>query len=410
MSLYENTLQQFKKAADTMKLSQSMLDRLNSPEKILEVNIDFKKDDGSQMIVKGFRVQHSTVRGPAKGGIRFHPQVDMGEVQALAGWMSIKCAVMDLPLGGGKGGIIVDPHALSETEKERMTRAFARAITPIIGPNKDVPAPDVYTNAQIMDWIADEYGKITGDTSGAVITGKSLGNGGSEGRDTATAQGGVYMFEEFRETAGLEAKNLKVVIQGFGNAGMHKANILHGLGYSIVGLSDSRGAIYNILGFDIESVMAHKLSGKKLSEYSNGDDIQKISNEELLETDCDILVLAALENQITDKNAKNISAPYIIELANGPITPQADEILQRNGKAVFPDILANAGGVTVSCYEWMQNLAKEKWTRSEVQAKLKIQMSTSYNAIKDAAEEFSTDLRTAAYIVAIRRIERAFHS
>ncbi len=412
MPLYQNTLKQINKAADKMNLSSKMLERLKVPERVLEVNFSYKKDNGEEELVKGFRVQHSTVRGPAKGGIRYHPQVDMEEVKALAGWMSIKCAVVDIPLGGGKGGVIIDPRNLSEKEKENLTRSFTNAIAPIIGPHKDVPAPDVYTNAQTMDWIADEYSKITGDTSGAVITGKSIENGGSEGRNTATAKGGVHILEEFVKEKGLKRNELTVAIQGFGNAGMNMAKFLYDLGYKIIAVSDSKGGAYCENGIDINSLSSFKEAGGKVSEFRKqclcGKDMHMITNSEILILDADILVLSALENQITEENVNDIEAKYILELANGPITPEADEVLINKGITIFPDILANAGGVTVSSYEWEQNLKGEHWNIEKVSKKLEKQMISAFNDVKKVAEEFETDLRTASYILAIRRIERAF--
>jgi glutamate dehydrogenase/leucine dehydrogenase len=403
MSLYKNTLVQLNKASDLMNLSKELRNRLVSPERILEVNIEFEKDNGSKMLVKGFRIQHSTRRGPAKGGIRFHPQVDLEEVKALSAWMSIKCAVMNLPLGGGKGGIIIDPHTLTNSEKERMTRAFVKAIEPVIGPKKDIPAPDVYTNSEIMDIIADEYEKITGDKTKAVVTGKSLKNGGSEGRSTATAQGGVYVLEEAMNTLNLARDNLKVVIQGFGNAGMNMAKLLNDLGYQIVGLSDSKGGIYSEKGLDLDQIIQAKNQGKKLIEITNSD-YQKLTNTELLELNCDILILSALENQISIDNMKNIKAQYLLELANGPITPDADKYLFEQGKTIFPDILSNAGGVSVSCFEWEQNLKMEKWSLKEVLEKLKTKMVNEYQEVLDKAKKHQTDLRTASYVLAIERI------
>ena len=409
-SLYQNTLKQINKAADTMSLSQETLERLQAPERVLEVQFPLKKDNGSTEIITGFRVQHSTARGPAKGGIRYHPQVDMEEVKALAGWMSIKTAVMNLPLGGGKGGIIIDPRDLSATEKEYLTRSFTRAIEPIIGPSRDVPAPDVYTNAQIMDWIADEYQQITGDKTRAVVTGKPLGKGGSEGRNTATATGGVHILDHYIEREGKDKSELTVAIQGFGNAGMYCAQLLAGLGYKIVAVSDSKGGAFCLHSVHIDKASDHKGAGGTLSkapaELCIEGNVDHVSNEELLELDVDILVLAALENQITGENASKIKAKYILELANGPITPTADDALIEAGKVIFPDILANAGGVTVSCYEWQQNLAGEEWTRDVVAQKLKKDMIDAFENVESAAKEFDTDLRNGAYIAAIRRIEK----
>ncbi len=387
MALYKNTLKQIEKAARSANISDATLAYLKEPERVLEVSFPYYCDKGDQHMVTGFKIQHSTVRGPAKGGIRFHPQVDMSEVKALAAWMSMKCAVVNIPFGGGKGGVIVDPRALSKTELESLTRSFTRSICPIIGPTKDVPAPDVYTNSQIMDWIADEYGIQTGDTSGAVVTGKSLGNGGSEGRDTATAQGAMYVWQEFVDAEGLNPSDLRVAVQGFGNAGMNMALMLHDLGY-----------------FDVPKVAEHKLAGNSVTNFICSDSTP-LNNEELLEHDVDLLVLSALENQLTDTNAEKIKAKYIIELANGPTTPEADDLLNEMGVKIFPDILANAGGVTVSSYEWEQNLKGEKWSREEVLDKLKVQMITAYNDVKEVAEKYSVDLRTAAFILAISRIE-----
>lgn len=421
MSLYENTLQQINTAADAMKLSPDMRAILLVPERILEVNFSVRMDNGEIRIFKGFRIQHSTLRGPAKGGIRFHPQVDMGEVQALAGWMSIKCAVMDLPLGGGKGGIVVDPHTLSEGEKERMTRAFVRKIEPIIGPYKDVPAPDVYTNSQIMDWINDEYSKITGDTSGAVVTGKSVAKGGSLGRDRATAEGGMYVLLEHCKKAGLEPKNLRVAIQGFGNAGSWMAKFLHDKGFRIIAVSDSKGGIYCETGLAVHEIAEHKAAGNEIStahpmvcgncsveSEDHCTPLRKLTNAELLTLDTDILILSALENQITDENVADIQAKVIMELANGPTMPTADEELEKRGVIVIPDILANAGGVTVSKFEWEQNLKNEHWSAEEVSKKLETAMKKAFSDIAITAKEFGVNYRVGAYILAIRRIEEAY--
>lgn len=406
-----------------MNLSQDMKDIIEAPERILEVHFPVKMENGSTEVFTGFRVQHSTLRGPAKGGIRFHPQVDMGEVKALAGWMSIKCAVMDLPLGGGKGGVIVNPKELSEGEKERLTRAFARKIEPIIGPQKDIPAPDVYTNAQIMDWIADEYQKITGDTTKAVVTGKSIENGGSLGRDSATAQGGVYVLLEYCKKQNLDPKTLTVAIQGYGNAGSWAARLLHQEGFHIKAVSDSRGGIHCNRGLDIEKVSEYKsekgsvqtaenvcgeIGGCAIESKDGTTPFQKITNAELLTLDIDILVLSALENQITDENVHQIQAKIILELANGPIVPTADDILDEKGVTVIPDILANAGGVTVSKFEWEQNLAQEKWTKEEVDTKLKKAMITAFADVDTTSKKWNTNYRIGAFILAIQRIEEAY--
>ncbi len=408
MSLYENTLAQIEKAAKIANFSEDVLSRMKSPEKILEVNFSYDKDDWTKEMLKWFRVQHSTLRGPAKWGIRFHLQVDIGEVKALAAWMSMKCAIMDLPLWWWKGWVIVNPKNLSETEKESLTRSFTRAIAPIIGPDKDVPAPDVYTNAQIMDWIADEYEKITWDKTKAVVTGKSLQNGWSEWRSTATAQGWVFILEEFFERKKIDRKKIRVSIQGFGNAGMNVAKILYKLWYKIVAVSDSRGWAYCANGININDLSKHKEKGKKVSDFPNqckdGQCVHFLTNSEMLEMSTDLLILSALENQVTVDNADKIDTKYILELANGPITPDADDILYNRNIIIFPDILANAGGVTVSAYEWQQNLSNEKWTESEVFKKLKIQILESFDNIEKLSKKYSVDYRISAFILAISRL------
>lgn len=406
MPLFENTLKQIQKAVDTAKFPSKTMDRISVPERILEVNFSFINDNGEKEILKGFRVQHSTARGPAKGGIRYHPQVDMSEVMALSAWMSMKCAVVDIPLGGGKGGIVFDPRVRSEADLEAITRSFTRAIAPIIGPNKDVPAPDVYTDSQTMDWISDEFSKITGDNSGAVVTGKSLANGGSQGRDTATAQGGVFVFDEFMKERGLDPANMTVAIQGFGNAGGTMAKLLIEKGVKVVAATDSKGGLTSADCLPVEALLAHKESGKAVGEFAV-EGARVITNAELLEMDVDVLILGALENQIVVENADRVKAKYIFELANGPISPDADEILLKKGIVIMPDILFNAGGVTVSCYEWQQNLSGEKWSREQVMQKLEVQMQKAFSDVSTVAKEFSTDYRNSAFILAIRRIEEA---
>ena len=420
MSLYQSTQTLITRAADTMQLAPDMRAILNAPERELSVSFPLVRDDGRTEIIHGFRVQHSTLRGPAKGGIRYHPQVDMGEVQALAGWMSIKCAVVDIPYGGGKGGVIIDPRTLSEGELERMTRGFARAIAPIIGPHRDVPAPDVYTNAQIMDWIADEYHKVMPEEKNwkAVITGKSLGNGGSLGRGTATATGGVHVLAAYLATLGEEIAGKTVAVQGFGNAGAHIAHILHSKGAKIIALTDSRGGIWSAEGIDPGAAEQCKLSkgslGNCLIELardipdSAGNATRTITNAEVLTLPVDVLVLAALENQVTIDNADNIAAKVILELANGPTTPEAHVRLVARNIPVLPDVLANAGGVTVSYYEWVQNLESTVWTEEEVAVKLEASQKQAFADVAAVAREFGTDYRTACYVLALRRIEAAY--
>lgn len=406
MSLYENTQKLIARAGTTMNLSQKMRLIMNEPERVLTVNFHIHRDNGKLEMFRGFRVQHNTLRGPAKGGVRFHPQVDMEEVKALAGWMSIKCAVVDIPYGGGKGGIEVDSTLLSQRELEQLTREFTRAIAPIIGPRRDVPAPDVRTNGQIMNWIADEYHKIhpNEDDYLAVVTGKTLDNGGSLGRDSATAAGGVHVLEAFLATKNEKVAGMRIAIQGFGNAGAWMAKILAGKGAKIVAVSDSRGGIYNVNGLDIIAV--EKIKAEKGSVTAALG--EQISNEQILASECDILILAALENQLTVKNVDSVRAKIVAELANGPTTPEAHEILEKQGITVLPDVLTNAGGVTVSFYEWEQNLRSEKWSEADVAAKLEKSQKTAFADVANTAAEFKTDLRNASYILALRRIEQAF--
>lgn len=418
-SLYKNTQALIEYAADTMQLDLNTRKRLAEPERILEVHFPLTRDDGSLQMVQGFRVQHSTVRGPAKGGIRYHPDVDMSEVQALAGWMTIKTAVVDIPLGGGKGGVIIDPRLLSRGELERLTRGFTRAVAPLIGPRLDVPAPDVYTTPEIMDWIADEWRLVNPDVKEwrAVITGKTVAGGGSLGRDTATADGGVHVLESYFETIGESLAGKTVAVQGFGNAGYHIAEILHDKGAKLVAATDSRGGIFSSAGFDPREAMACKLEKGALGtcfrdlvrdvEDEEGHTCREITNAELLAMDVDVLVLAAFENQITEDNDTAVRAKVIIELANGPITPAAHVTVTQAGVVVLPDVLANAGGVTVSYYEWEQNMRDEKWTREDVADKLAASQRAAFAAVHAAKEEFKTDYRTAAYVVALRRIAEA---
>jgi glutamate dehydrogenase/leucine dehydrogenase len=406
MSLYENTQKLINRAADTMELSEEVRKVVNEPERVLSVNFHIHRDDGEVQMIKGFRVQHNTLRGPAKGGIRFHPQVDMEEVKALAGWMSIKCAVVNIPYGGGKGGVEIDPRDLSEHELEQLTRQFTQAIAPIIGPRRDVPAPDVYTNAKIMNWIADEYHCVHPNEEDylAVVTGKSLDNGGSLGRDSATAAGGVIVLESLMNKLGGQLKGKTVVVQGFGNAGHHAARILAEKGVKIIAVSDSKGGIKNDAGLDYAELIKTKEEEGSVTATAG----EQISNKDILASECDILVLAALENQITEENMNDIKAKIIVELANGPTTPEAHETLEKNGITVLPDILANAGGVTVSYYEWEQNLRHEKWTEEDVAEKLEKSQRQAFEDVDKIKDKFKTDYRNASYILALRRIESAF--
>ena len=405
MSLFENTLKQIEKAASIMGLDENVKRILSVPQREVEVTLPVKMDDGSLKIFKGFRVQHNNAAGPYKGGIRYHQQVDMGEVKALSAWMTIKCSVVGIPLGGGKGGIIVDPKQLSLGELERLTRAYVRAIEPVIGPEIDVPAPDVNTNSQIMDWFADEYSKIRGKDLRGVVTGKSLEAGGSKGRNNATAQGGVYVLEEYAKTVSLNPKETKVIIQGFGNAGGVVAKLLSKAGYEIVGVSDSQGGIFCSQGLNVDELTSCKVE-KKSVVNCGGATCKKVSNEELLEQECDILVLAALENQVSAKNAGNIKAKVILELANGPVMPEADEILDKKGIIAIPDILANAGGVTVSYFEMLQNADGKYWSEEEVNPKLKDIMVSAWEEVSANSKKYNCNLRDAAFITSLLRLEQ----
>lgn len=414
MNVYDNALAQLQAAAEAGDINSDTLTLMREPERTVEVSVPIRMDDGRLEIFKGYRVEHSNLRGPYKGGLRFHSQVDINEVKALALWMTMKCAVVNIPLGGGKGGITVDPKILSASELERLTRAFTRAMKDVFGPEKDIPAPDVNTNAQIMSWISDEFEKIWGQPQPGVVTGKPLDKGGSEGRDTATADGGFFVLEEYAKAHNIKPEETTVIIQGFGNAGYNMAKLLYEAGYIIIGLSDSHGGIVDLRkqGMNPENVMARKqeqgMIGGMYCEGSVCDDknYKAVTNEELLIEECDILIPAALENQITKDNAANINAKVILELANGPTTPEADEILANRNIPVIPDILANAGGVTVSYFEWLQNQNNEHWSREEVKTKLQPIMQGAFKEILKIARDKNTTLRTAAFINALYRLEQ----
>ncbi|PIR56113.1 MAG: glutamate dehydrogenase [Parcubacteria group bacterium CG10_big_fil_rev_8_21_14_0_10_46_32] len=401
MSAFSNAMQQLDSAAKKLGLDAVVVKKLKEPNYVHEFEIPMAMDDGSQKTFKGYRVQCSNARGPYKGGIRFHSQVDLDEVSALAFWMAIKTAVVNIPMGGGKGGVSINPKELSQSELEKLSRGWVQKMAQHIGPNIDVPAPDVNTNPQIMDWMVDEYEKITGDTTRATFTGKSLEHGGSEGRGTATGQGGFYVLEELVRALGMHTDGTTVVIQGFGNAGYHFGVLARVAGYRIVGVSDSKGGIYDPNGLDPEAVMKTKQEKGSVINYESG---IKLTNKEILEQECDVLVPAALENQITAENATNIKAKIVLELANGPTTPEADVILWSKKIYVAPDVLTNAGGVTVSYFEWDQNLKNEHWSESEVFAKLEPIMKDAFKAVWDAHKQHTVDLRTAALMVAVQRI------
>ena len=390
-----------------------VLEKLKHPKQILEVAVPVRMDDGTLQIFTGFRVRHNDARGPAKGGIRYHPQVTREEVMALALWMTLKCALVGIPYGGGKGGIAVDPKTLSKLELERLSRSYIKKIAAAIGPDIDIPAPDVYTNAMIMGWMMDEYSSIVGHHAPAVITGKPIALGGSLGREDATGRGAYYCIKELERRQGWDPKTKTVAIQGFGNAGQHVARLLHQDGFRIVAISDSKGGIYNKQGFDIPFIISEKQRKQDVASVYCKDsvcetaDVEHISNAQLLELPVDILIPAALENQITADNAKQIKAELIVEVANGPITPEADAILHQQKIITIPDILANAGGVVVSYFEWVQNRAGMYWQEHEVHEKLQDIMQRAFAVVYDLALAEGHDFRTAAYIKALREIDKA---
>jgi len=399
---FQNALLQLERATKVKQFSKEFISRLHQPNREIRVSIPVTMDDGTLSIFEGYRVQYNNARGPYKGGIRYHTATDIDEVKALAFWMALKCAVVNIPMGGGKGGITVDPKKLSTGEIERLSRGWIKMMAPVIGPQIDVPAPDVNTTPEIMSYMVDEYSKITGDKTNAVITGKPIEMGGSEGRGQATGLGGFYVFDSIRvKTAMPDSCN--IVIQGFGNVGGNAAQILSDHGHKIIAISDSKGAILKQDGIDIKLLNEYKRENGQISGFPGS---TMITNEELLVLECDVLIPAALENQITEKNAENIKAKLIVELANGPTTPEADDILYKKNIIVIPDILANAGGVTVSTFEWEQNLKGEHWTEVEVFVKLKKIMNEETDVIWNRSAELKTDIRRTAFIVALERIEK----
>ena len=391
-------------AAQAINLDSGMEAILRQPERELHVHFPVRMDDGSIRVFDGYRVQHSTARGPAKGGIRFHQDVSIDEVKALATWMTWKCSVVDIPYGGGKGGIIVDPKHLSIGELERLSRRFVTEIQGIIGPERDIPAPDVNTNSQIMAWMMDQYSRNKGYPIPGVITGKPLALGGSLGRNEATARGLQFCVREAAKATGMNLQGATVVVQGYGNAGNIAARLLAGDGARVLGVSDSQGGIYAKDGLDPIKALRYKEEHGSVIGFGNS---ERMSNEDLLEIPCDILVPAALEGQITAQNADRIQAKMIAEAANGPTTPEADRILHEKGVLMLPDILANAGGVTVSYFEWAQNIQGFYWTEEEVDERLHRVMVRAFNAVYETAKQHNVDMRTAAYIVAIHRVAEA---
>lgn len=396
---------QLKAACDKLGLDPGYYEILKEPLRVLTVNIPVKMDDGTTKTFIGFRSQHNDAVGPTKGGIRFHPDVTLDEVKALSMWMTFKCGVVGIPYGGGKGGVICNPKELSKSELERLSRNYFRAIAQIVGPEKDIPAPDVYTTGQIMAWMMDEFSKVKQFNAPGVITGKPLIIGGSRGRNEATARGCMYVIVEAAAKIGLSLKGATVAVQGYGNAGRIAAELLSGLGCKIVAVSDSRGAAYNPAGIDPWAIGQFKDTTGTVKGYPGSEDI---GNAGVLTLPCDILIPAALENQITAAVAPEVKAKLVAEAANGPTTPEADKILFGNGIMVLPDILANAGGVTVSYFEWVQNLMGYYWTEEEVNDKLHQVMVQAFSNVYNMYQRYGDiDMRTAAYLVAVERVAQA---
>ncbi len=395
---------QFDIAAEHLKLDAGLCEVLRTPKRVMEVSIPTRMDNGQVKVFTGYRVQHNIARGPAKGGVRYHPNVTLDEVKALAAWMTWKTATVNIPFGGGKGGIICDPKNMSRNELEHMTRRFVSEILPIIGPDRDIPAPDVYTDSQTMAWIMDTYSMTRGYSSLGVVTGKPLSLGGSEGRTEATARGCLFVVEEACKVKKIPLRGATVAVQGFGNAGAIAARLFAEKKAKIVAFSDSRGGVYNPRGLDPLKALQHKERNGTVVGMPGS---SPLSNEELLTVKCDILIPAALENAITLNNADQVKARIVAEAANGPTTPGADEVLARKGVFLLPDILANAGGVTVSYFEWVQDLQCFFWQEQEVNAKLEFVMKRAFKDVYQAAQRYRTHMRTAAYILAVGRVADA---
>lgn len=401
IDLYQSAVRQFHIAADVLELEDGLRQILSHCQREFIVNFPVEMDDGSVQVLTGYRVHHNSNPGPSKGGIRYHPMVTLSEVKALAMWMTWKCAVMGLPYGGAKGGVTVNPKLLSQNELQNLTRRYTTEIQSFIGPNRDIPAPDVNTNSQVMAWILDTYSMNVGYSDPSVVTGKPLVLGGSPGRIEATGYGCVYVAEEAAQTMGMSFEGATIAIQGFGNVGSIAAEFATERGAKVVAVSNIRGGIYNSAGLDIAAVRQYYANTKSLQGFPDADNI---TNEELLELPCDILIPAAIENQITKVNAAKIKARLIVEGANGPTTPDADLILHDRGVIVIPDILANAGGVTVSYFEWVQGMQRYAWTLDEVNSRLRSIMQQSYVKVHERAQKHAVDMRVAALCVAVDRV------
>ncbi|MFL6229346.1 MAG: Glu/Leu/Phe/Val family dehydrogenase [Pyrinomonadaceae bacterium] len=395
---------QFERAADCLELDDSMREILKNTKRQLVVSIPVKMDGGNVKVFEGYRVQHNIARGPAKGGIRFHPNVSLDEVKALASWMTWKCATVGIPYGGGKGGVICDPKSMSQSELERLTRRYAFEIAPIIGPDRDIPAPDVYTDEQTMAWIMDTLSMVRGHTELGVVTGKPLSLGGSAGRGEATARGALYALREACRVKGMSLKAARVAVHGFGNAGAHMARLVAADGARVVALADSQVGVANPQGIDVHAALRHKAETKTLRGLANA---TEIAGDDVLTADCDVLLPSALENSITLRNVGGVKAQIIAELANGPTTPGADRVLADRGVFLVPDILANAGGVTVSYYEWVQNQYNYFWTEERVNETLEQTMRRAFADVYAKAQQFDTDMRTGAYVLAVGRVAEA---
>lgn len=404
---FEIVRQLLEETTNELKMDKSIFQILKKPMRALEVSIPVRMDDGRIENFTGYRSQHLDVLGPTKGGIRFHPSVNLDEVKALSVWMSLKSAILELPLGGGKGGVIVNPNELSDRELEDLSRNYIRKITPIIGPEKDIPAPDINTNPEIMGWMMDEYGKLRGYNIPGILTGKPIIVGGSQGRIEATGRGVVLTIREAAKELNLNLNEATAALQGFGNVGSMTAKFLDELGVKVVAVTDASGGIYKKDGFNIPELMAYVQDGKRLADYPNG---ESIDNEGLFGLDVDILIPAALENQITEKTAPLVKAKILAEAANGPTTPEGDKILEEKGVFVIPDILCNAGGVTVSYFEWVQNTMNYYWKEEEVNEKLEEKMVKAFQNVFNMRNENKTKMRRAAYMVGIKHLVKALEA
>jgi glutamate dehydrogenase len=403
LSLLASTQIVMNEALKKLGYNQEFYELLKEPLRTITVRIPVRMDDGSTKIFSGFRTQHNDAIGPTMGGVRFHPRISVEDVQALAIWMSFKCGIADLPFGGGKGGIICNPRSMSMGELERLSRGYVRAISQVVGPTKDIPAPDMYTNSQIMGWMMDEYSRLRQFDSPSFITGKPLVLGGSEGRETAGALGVFFCIEQAAKKRGISIKGARVIIQGFGNAGSYIAKFLHDAGAKVIGISDVYGALYDPDGLNIPYLLDRRDSFGTITTLFDG----TIPNEELLEQECEILVPAAISTQITGENAHNIRAKIVVEAANGPTTLEATKVLSDRGIMLVPDVLAGAGGVTVSYFEWVQNKQGYYWSEEEVIRKLREKLIHSFNQVYDLAQNYKIDMRLASYMVGIKKIAEA---